>query len=397
MLDRDVQNSRRARDIPGSGAASCDPVRQTTATIERTRRMQELTVVGVESGTLVVSAPDGTRYRVPVAESQLAQLRRTRAEGIDAARKVAPREIQAHIRAGRSAQEVVQLTGADIDYVERFVGPVMAERDHVVTRARAVPVHTAADAEPDEATGFGDVIAERLEAGGAGDVAWTSWKDPETGWVVQLTFTAEQIDRDARWSFDPRKQALSPLNPDAVALSQQAPASPSLIPRLRAVPLDRSGEPNRFDSGAFAVDDVDARDAAVAPISMNQTADLLEALRRRRGEREARPVDQLDEPEAAAEQPAPTTAIRLVEVPLDGMEPPEEATPAAAPAEPATEAPAPAPSAAPERIGQPGSLGPVPAAQPGETGPVPGRARKGRAAMPSWDEIVFGARSDDDL
>ncbi len=25
------------------------------------------------------------------------------------------------------------------------------------------------------------------------------------------------------------------------------------------------------------------------------------------------------------------------------------------------------------------------------------RQKKGRAAMPSWDEIVFGARSDDDL
>jgi hypothetical protein len=26
-----------------------------------------------------------------------------------------------------------------------------------------------------------------------------------------------------------------------------------------------------------------------------------------------------------------------------------------------------------------------------------GRSKKGRAAMPSWDEIVFGARTDDDL
>ena len=26
-----------------------------------------------------------------------------------------------------------------------------------------------------------------------------------------------------------------------------------------------------------------------------------------------------------------------------------------------------------------------------------GSSRKGRATMPSWDEIVFGARSDDDL
>jgi hypothetical protein len=31
-----------------------------------------------------------------------------------------------------------------------------------------------------------------------------------------------------------------------------------------------------------------------------------------------------------------------------------------------------------------------------QTGGQP-RVRKGRTAMPSWDEIVFGARPDDDL
>ena len=33
-------------------------------------------------------------------------------------------------------------------------------------------------------------------------------------------------------------------------------------------------------------------------------------------------------------------------------------------------------------------------AAPGGTGRA---AKKGRASMPSWDEIVFGARTDDDL
>ena len=36
----------------------------------------------------------------------------------------------------------------------------------------------------------------------------------------------------------------------------------------------------------------------------------------------------------------------------------------------------------------------APASAPGG---ATGRPKKGRASMPSWDEIVFGARSDDDL
>ena len=41
-----------------------------------------------------------------------------------------------------------------------------------------------------------------------------------------------------------------------------------------------------------------------------------------------------------------------------------------------------------------------PAATPSGSGseaPAPSGRKKGRAAMPSWDEIVFGARTDDDL
>jgi hypothetical protein len=32
-----------------------------------------------------------------------------------------------------------------------------------------------------------------------------------------------------------------------------------------------------------------------------------------------------------------------------------------------------------------------------DTGPNGRRGSRGRASMPSWDEIVFGARTDDDL
>jgi hypothetical protein len=38
---------------------------------------------------------------------------------------------------------------------------------------------------------------------------------------------------------------------------------------------------------------------------------------------------------------------------------------------------------------------PIPAPSSNPTGPI-GKGRKGRAAMPSWDEIVFGARTDED-
>jgi hypothetical protein len=110
---------------------------------------------------------------------------------------------------------------------------------------------------------------------------------------------------------------------------------------------------------------------------MNQTADLLDALRRRRGEREAasyedEPVE--EEPSRFAPSDDGKTQapnMRIVDVPV---EEPEPAPVSAAPASRKT--------------------GSQPSAR--NTGSQP-RARKGRQAMPSWDEIVFGARPDDDL
>ena len=104
-----------------------------------------------------------------------------------------------------------------------------------------------------------------------------------------------------------------------------------------------------------------AQDAAIkrapdAPVTSSETADLLEALRRRRGQRE--PLPGL---ESAAPRSSAPVAL------FDALEPGYEE----APSEASTES---------------------------DTGPVSADAasrRKGRTSMPSWDEIVFGARSDD--
>ena len=332
--------------------------------------MQDLRVIGVENGALLVAADDGERYRIPVDEVLQSKLRQTVPDEA-AGRKLAPREIQAHIRAGMSAQDVSSITGVPLEYIQRFEGPVLAEREYVVETALGVAVHTAADTNP-FGTGmtFGTAIRSRLHDLGAINERWASWKEMASGWVVKLSFTANQIDHDARWAFDPKKLALVPLNNEAVQLSQQGDASGALMPRLRAVaPTDQTDD-SRFDSGAFELDE-DQQPIAEPepepepfgrttlaedePPPHSQTADLLDALRRRRGEREAASYD--DDP--IAEPALQTGQIRLVDMPEFDEEPV-----------------------------------PVPQRNTGPQGRV--GSRKGRAAMPSWDEIVFGAKPEDD-
>jgi Protein of unknown function (DUF3071) len=349
--------------------------------------MQDLKVIGVENGALLAANDSGERFRIAIDEMLQSRLRQIRPEPMTGP-KVSPREIQAHIRSGLSAEEVAELTGAAIGYVERFEGPIVAEREHIVASALSVPVRTGADIDPlSEGDTFGSVIRERLASLGAAGERWTSWKESEGGWVVKLSFASDDVDHDARWAFEPRKLTLAPANADAHTLSQQGELQTGLIPRLRAVaPVVPVPDESRFDSGAFTFDDTPAAARAESsvgrapqtannsiavqaikradddePRDMHQTADLLEALRKRRGEREAAGLRD-SQPQA-------------VDVPLDTFDTTDVTT--------SVETPPSVQPAAPVERGN-------------STGPVRG-AKRGRKSMPSWDEIVFGARTDDDL
>ncbi|MBM7504957.1 septation protein SepH [Agromyces aurantiacus] len=368
--------------------------------------MQELKVIGVENGALVAASDDGARFRIEIDEVLQSRIRHA-APAAESGPKLSPREVQAHIRSGLSAEEVAELTGASVEYIRRFEGPVIAEREHVITSALAVPVHAGDAGDGDEPASFGSMIRERLAHLGAHGERWASWKDAERGWMVKLEFTADGIDHDARWSFEPRKQALHPQNSDAVTLSKHGEARSGMIPRLRAVAAEE--EHSRFDSGAFTFDSPDGADddtapqpeligpRAPAPASSpavaraaikradepappsGETADLLEALRRRRGEREA----------SAGERMSPPSPVAPAQVRAD------------APAEPIVASPTPTAATAPASDADDSPESRAGAAARalwgGGKSSQSQRSKKGRAAMPSWDEIVFGARTDDDL
>lgn len=381
--------------------------------------MQDLKVIGVENGALLAVGDDGERFRIAVDDVLQSKIRQVRQETSATAPKLSPREVQAHIRSGMSAEDVASVTGAPLDYVQRFEGPIVAEREHIVASALSVPVHTTADVDPlGEGNTFGAVIRDRLASLGVVGERWASWKDSEAGWIVKLEFTADQIDHDARWGYDARKHALSPLNSEATTLSQAGELKGgTLIPRLRAV-MPHEGEPDesRFDSGAFtfpespdllgpeftqplepltysrtpngannsiAVSAIKRADDET-PRDLHQTADLLEALRRRRGEREAavydEPVDVRGDVPEAGDAP-----FRVVDEPIAIFDTPLDPAPSdsSAPAMPSAGAPqAPTASASPDTSASSSSSR---------------ASKKGRASMPSWDEIVFGARTDDDL
>ncbi len=338
--------------------------------------MEQLKVIGTEDDVLVLATESGERFALTVDDTLRSYVRRPAREQEPRSVRANPREIQSHIRAGLSAEDVASLLEIRVEDVERFEGPVLAEREYIVGQALAVPVLLGTELDPAAQPTFGQAVRSKLSDASATDERWTSWKEP-TGWIVKLEFTSHDVAHDARWVFDPRRSTLSPQNSDAVQLSRQGSLPDGLIPRLRALdnaPKDSS----HFDAAVFGAHvepeaDIEApavpqqassgvQDAAIkrAPERHEppaETADLLEALRRRRGQREPMPT------EATAPAHAPVALF-------DALEPGYEDT------APVDDADAPTEPEAPQA-------------------PAESSKRKGRPSMPSWDEIVFGARTED--
>ncbi|WP_338673381.1 septation protein SepH [Streptomyces sp. SCSIO 30461] len=348
--------------------------------------MPELRVVAVSNdGTrLVLKAADSTEYTLPIDERLRAAVRNDRARlgqiEIEVESHLRPRDIQARIRAGASAEEVAQLAGIPVDRVRRFEGPVLAERAFMAERARKTPVRR-----PGENAGpqLGEAVQERLLLRGAekDSVQWDSWRRDDGTWEVLLVYRVAGEPHSACWMYDPPRRLVQAVDDEARALIgetddalavAQEPTFP-FVPRIARLPRDRPLDRGMDRALDRALERPTPVPAAGEPEESGRDSltSLLEAVPNFRGDM------------VVPERPSP------VESPAG--DPDEEAE--------AEEPPAPAASAGagsayadvlmPRAVsGHRDRLTGTTDRQAEADGVRPGR----RAAVPSWDEIVFGTR-----
>lgn len=426
--------------------------------------MRELELDGIhdDGEHLLLLDSDGERYTLRIDEALRAAVRRDRPalgmiQAADAA-PLSPRQIQAQLRAGRSAEEIAEPAGISVEHVRRYEGPVLAEREWTAGRARTFPVGRGGPS-------LTSVVAERLAARqAADDVAWDAWRRPDGTWTLELSFSAAGRTRQAHWVADLDNRSLSPVDDEARWISDEdAPSEPVRgRARLQAVKtsvydLEADGS---FDESATSRR---AADRSGHPAAFDEAE--LAALNARRGLRSVPPLDEddapavwsaLDEDETAParHEPAPEDTSDTEEVDPADREAEQDhsrwdaddALPALseddedtdvedpaledraledtdledAPSEASDGDPAPADEQADASPAEalryedtvdltplPGFDDPAPAAGTAEDGdteqesPAPAAkkaakkpAKKGRASMPSWDEIVFGAKHD---
>ena len=398
--------------------------------------MHDLRLVGVhEDGEhLLLTDADGQRFALPVDEALRAAVRRDRAHlgqlQIEIEGGLRPRDVQSRIRAGASAEDVAVLAGWTVEKVRRYEGPVLAERAHVADLARTVRVRRRG-AEP---TPLGALVTRRLADRGVDPdrVGWDAWRPDSGPWTVVAVFAAGGRERQARWHLDLTAMSVVAADDEARWLSEDDAAGqgPLASARLQAV---RDGG-DQIGSSATGVYDIEAdggvgasprHEVDVAPLD---PLDLVSAMRsrrragggssrrpapadvpgsthpagRRRGQPEPLELDPtlMDDPPAAhppaSEVPDEQTATAAE--PTDPSATPRHwplaaaMRPAAAPVEPSEDArdEVTADEVTADEVILDADRTPEPTTRRAAAG-----ARRGRrSSVPSWDDIVFGAKKD---
>jgi hypothetical protein len=182
--------------------------------------MAELRLVGVsEDGErLVLTDEAGVHHTIIIDERLRAgvhgHLSRLGQLTMALESRISPREIQNRVRSGESAEHVAQTAGVPVERVLRFVGPVLREREHVADQARRARL--AGTNGPSPLLGDLVMAAAMRRSIDPDDIGWDSARREDHTWVVS---TAWPDGRAALWGLDLLRHQATPLDSAARAIS----------------------------------------------------------------------------------------------------------------------------------------------------------------------------------
>ncbi|MGV1005284.1 MAG: septation protein SepH [Candidatus Nanopelagicales bacterium] len=234
--------------------------------------MRELRFEGLsEDGSrLILAGKDGQRWALVIDERIEAAVRRDRARlgqvEIEQSGALRPREIQARIRAGATAEDVAAASGLPIDRIRRFEGPVLTERYYMANQAGKVELRREeGDVTVDE------LVMSRLAAQGVDplDVTWDSWRREDGSWLVLVAFPIGAANHVASWVYDTANRTVTPADengagllaedpdPTGLRLVPQPPSHPGLASVASLARGARRDEFSQAGSGDAAVTEID--------------------------------------------------------------------------------------------------------------------------------------------
>lgn len=335
--------------------------------------MQDLTLVGLsEDKTMLVLVSDsGEEFRLPADARLRAALRGDHARlgqlEIQMESALRPRDIQARIRSGATPEAVAQAAQTTVDKIMSYAMPVLAERAHVADRAQRASVRRKTGEGP--ARALGDAVAERLRSRNVDPttVEWDAWRREDGRWTLVADYRSGEQRHHAQFSYDAPGRYVVAEDEEARWLVGEQSARKG--PQPRTGQGASGGSSSRRLSAVSAEEELplgaDAIDLVTEDPTDEPTVDLTATREHVTSRASDRPSVAPEAPTGDADWIATQASERPRRLRQPGVAEPE-----------------PAPAAHDEEPEQPAAEAPEePAAK---------KTRKGRRAVPSWDEIMFG-------
>jgi hypothetical protein len=299
-----------------------------------------------------------------------------------------PRDIQARIRAGESPERVAEAAQTTTDRIMAFAAPVLAERAYVAQQAQKASVRRRAGDGP--VGQLGDAVSERLAAQEVriDDVEWDAWRREDGRWTLVADFAVRGTAHRAQFAYDTAGRYVVAEDDEARALigeragadrTEQLPLGDDAIEVVtgrRPPPLEEESTVDLTETAAA----VRPPDPFAARTPQPAAADWISTqatdrppVETDKGREPADPAPSYGAAEAAQAEAAAPAEVSETLFDASGLTPPEQ--PVEPPLTPVEE-----------------QAGDQPADEaPAEPKKRPKAKSKGRASVPSWDEIMFGS------
>jgi hypothetical protein len=307
-----------------------------------------------------------------------------------------PRDIQTRIRAGETPEAVAEAAQTTVDRIMAFAAPVMAERAHVADRAQRSSVRRRAG-DPGSVGGartLGEAVAGHLRSLNIDpdSVEWDAWRREDGRWTLTGEYAATRRSGSAAFTYDGPGNYVTAENDDArwlIGESQPVTGDDAArddLSRARERRLNTAGE-DELPLGDDAIELVS--EPAPEP-EAPEPAPREDVPGRSRPSRDDRfgadqPLEAFLDVEPGPPGEAELRDEAATAAALDDEGPDEPAASVATGGEPVDQH-SPEAEAEAEAESEPEEA-------PAPRRPV--RKSRGRASVPSWDEIMFGGGNND--
>jgi len=216
---------------------------------------------------------DGNNYSVRISDTLRATVNQPRLTSVpasDVAESISVKEIQRRLRAGESFEQIAREGQTTVDKVELFSGPIMQEREYILSNARSLIMRK--DAHRADLT-FADVVLAKLAPRGVDtdQISWNTWRLADGTWHIELHYPNRDGNGIATWNFDLSRRALDASDDNgAWLIDEEAPARTAAPAIIYAEPT----HPSRLEEAKPEPEIVRIADLLNAPEEKSETPRL---------------------------------------------------------------------------------------------------------------------------